>query len=50
MVTATRECPWHSTVQPLRMKRSPISAIVARARLDVSAGMVAAAIVKSCEM
>lgn len=37
MAMATREWPCTSTVAPLRMKRSPVSAIVARARFDVSA-------------
>jgi hypothetical protein len=37
IASATRECPCTSTVLPLRMKRSPSSAMVARARFDVSA-------------
>ena len=35
--TRTREKPWQRTVQLLVMKREPTSAIVLRARADVSA-------------
>jgi hypothetical protein len=35
--STTREWPWHSTVSPDLTNRSPKSAIVARARFDVSA-------------